>query len=316
MVSRLIFMGTPDFAVAPLQSLVDAGYDVVAVYTREPQKSGRGMALRKSPVHELAERHNIPVETPKSFKDPSSRDVFAAYDADLAVVVAYGMILPQAILDTPKMGCWNIHASLLPRWRGAAPIHRAIMAGDSQTGISIMQMEAGLDTGPVLRVAVEPIKPEDTTASLHDRLRDCGADTLLKTLGDHEAGILRLPDMAKPQADADAVYAPKIDKAEAKLDWSRPALELVRHIHGLSPFPGAWFAYQGQRIKILSAEADMTISPSDSDGVEAGTIIDSMGRIACGAGVLKPKLLQRAGKSPLTIEEFQRGSGLNLGDLL
>jgi methionyl-tRNA formyltransferase len=316
MVSRLIFMGTPDFAVAPLAGLLDAGYDVVAVYTREPQKSGRGMALRKSPVHELAERHNIQVETPKNFKDQATKDVFASYDSDLAVVVAYGMILPQAILDTPKLGCWNIHASLLPRWRGAAPIHRAVMAGDEATGISIMQMEAGLDTGPVLRVAAEPIYPDDTTATLHDRLKDCGAETLVMTLHDFEAGVLRLPEMAQPQIDADAVYASKIDKAEAKLDWSRPASELVHHVHGLSPFPGAWFEYQGQRIKVLKAEADMLSSPADQKEFLAGTIVDDIGGIACGAGVLKPTLLQRAGKSPLTMDEFQRGAGLRKGDLL
>ncbi|MDM7255607.1 MAG: methionyl-tRNA formyltransferase, partial [Paracoccus sp. (in: a-proteobacteria)] len=240
---RLIFMGTPDFSVPALRALA-ARHDIAAVYSQPPRAAGRGQKPRHSPVQAAAEALGLKVRTPAKLRAPEEQAAFAALEADAAVVVAYGLILPQAVLDAPRLGCFNIHASLLPRWRGAAPIHRAIMAGDAETGVAIMQMEAGLDTGPVLAEARTPIGPTETTADLHDRLAVLGAELIVETLA-------RLPIPAVPQPEAGVTYAAKIDKSEARIDWTRPAVEVDRKIRGLSPFPGAWCDIGGERVKLL-----------------------------------------------------------------
>jgi methionyl-tRNA formyltransferase len=256
MTLRLAFMGTPDFAAASLAEIVGAGHEVVRVYSQPPRPSGRGQALRKSPVHQLAEQFGIEVLTPASFRDPDVIADFAALDLDAACVVAYGQILPQEALGAPRLGCLNLHASLLPRWRGAAPIQRAIMAGDEVTGVQIMQMEAGLDTGPVLISEIVPIAPEDTAGSLHDRLMTTGAQLWPRTLAALERGSLN----ATPQPEQGVTYAKKITAAEARIDWTRPAGEVADHIRGLSPFPGAWFELEGAkrpvRVKVHFAEPE------------------------------------------------------------
>lgn len=305
---RLIFMGTPDFAAHPLAALIDAGHEIAAVYTRPPQPAGRGMKTRPSPVHELAATHNIPVETPLSLRTPEAHQKFASYRPDLAIVAAYGLILPEAILTTPEQGCWNIHASLLPRWRGAAPIQRAIMAGDDETGISIMQMEAGLDTGPVWLTSRVPILPTDSAQSLHDRLMARGAETLLQALNDRQAG--RLPLQPQAQNDALACYAEKIDKAEARIEWQQSALHIERMIRGLSPFPGAWCEMDGARVKIISAESDL------GRAGPCGHILNEAGWIGCGSGAVRPLRVQRAGKSEMDFEAFLRGQKLSMGQKL
>ncbi len=263
-------MGTPEFAVPTLRALHHAAHDIVCVYTQPPRPAGRGKKLQPSPVQKEAEVLGIEVRSPKSLKSAEEQERFAALEADIAVVAAYGLILPQAILDAPKHGCLNVHASILPRWRGAAPIHRAIMAGDPVTGITIMQMEAGLDTGPMLATVRTPIE-DKTTGELTEELAELGAQLMV--------GTLRELKNHRPlaQDDEEATYAPKIDKAEARIDWSRPAEELVRHVHGLSPFPGAWFDLDGERVKVLRAEiADGTGSP--------GEVLDDQLTIACGNG--------------------------------
>ena len=244
---RVVFMGTPDFSVAALDALVAAGHEIVCVYTQPPRPAGRGKKPRPSPVQARAGALGLPVRHPVSLKDAAAQAEFAALGADVAVVVAYGLILPQPVLDAPRHGCLNIHASLLPRWRGAAPIQRAIMAGDAETGVCIMAMEAGLDTGPVLLRAAEPIRPEDTAAALHDRLARLGARLIVEAL----AGLDTLTPA--PQPEAGVTYAAKIDKAEARVDWARPAAEIDRQIRGLSPFPGAWCEAGSERLKLLDA---------------------------------------------------------------
>src|SRR5690606_26580770 len=234
---RIVFMGTPEFAVPTLTEIVARGHDVVAVYTRAPKPAGRGQAERKSPVHLAAEGFGIPVFTPRSLRGEAEQIIFASHDADLAIVVAYGLLLPQPILDAPRLGCLNLHGSLLPRWRGAAPIQRAIMAGDSQTGVMVMQMDAGLDTGPVALGEVIPIGPDLTGGEVHDAMMRVGADLMGRAL----AALGRDSLDFTPQPETGALYAKKIDKAEARIDWSRPAEEVHNHIRGLSPFPGAWF---------------------------------------------------------------------------
>ena len=268
---KIVFMGTPDFSVPVLQALA-ARHDIVAVYTQPPRPAGRGKELRPTPVHAAADALGLPVRHPVSLKGPEEQAAFAALDADVAVVVAYGLILPQAVLDAPRAGCLNIHASLLPRWRGAAPIHRAIMAGDAETGICIMRMEAGLDTGPVLMRQSTPIGVTETTQDLHDRLSQMGADLILTALD-------RLPDLtAEPQPAESVTYAAKIDKAESRIDWTRPAAEVDRQIRGLSPFPGAWCMAAGERIKLLrSVLADGQGSP--------GTVLHGL-TVACGEGAI------------------------------
>lgn len=291
---RVIFMGTPDFSVPALRAIA-ARHEVAAVYSQPPRAAGRGQKPRPSPVHRAAETLGIPVRTPERLKSPEEQAAFAAVGADVAVVVAYGLILPQPVLDAPRLGCLNIHASILPRWRGAAPIHRAVMAGDAETGVAIMQMEAGLDTGPVLAEARTPIGPEDTTGDLHDRLADMGAALIAEVLD-------RLPLDAVPQPDDGVTYAAKIDKAEARIDWTRPAAEVDRLIRGLSPFPGAWCEVAGERVKLLRAR----VVPGEGDpGAVLGPLV-----VACGAGAVEVLELQRQGKRPLPTAEALRGMPL------
>ncbi len=291
---RVIFMGTPEFSVPVLDALVQAGHEIAAVYCQPPRPAGRGKKDRPTPVQARAETLGLPVRHPTSLKSLDEQAAFAALKADVAVVVAYGLILPQPVLDAPRHGCLNIHASLLPRWRGAAPIHRAIMAGDAETGICIMQMEAGLDTGPVLLRQATPIGPEETTAQLHDRLSALGADLIVQALD-------RLPDLTpEPQPEVGVTYAAKIDKAEARVDWSRPAVEVDRQIRGLSPFPGAWTEIEGERVKLLASRL------SDGKGVP-GEVLDDALRVACGTGAVELLRLQRAGKAAQGRETFLRG---------
>ena len=299
---RIIFMGTPDFAVPALVALHEAGHEIVCVYSQPPSRSGRGKQLRPSPVHAKAEVLGLEVRTPKSLKPAEEKEAFAALGADVAVVAAYGLILPQAVLDAPAHGCLNIHASILPRWRGAAPIHRAVMAGDEETGVTIMQMEAGLDTGPMVHIVRTPVAAK-TTGELTAELAELGAGAMVEVL----AGL----DGYAPQAqdDALATYAPKIDKAEARIDWSRPASELVRHVQGLAPFPGAWFELAGERVKLLLAE-EVEVSG------EPGTVLDEDFAIACGAGAIRPVRLQRAGKPAMNRADFLRGRSVDVGIVL
>lgn len=290
---RIVFMGTPDFSVPALRHLA-AEHDVACVYSQPPRPAGRGKKERPSPVHSAALDLGLPVRHPLNFKDPADRDAFAALKADVAVVVAYGLILPQALLDAPRYGCLNIHASLLPRWRGAAPIHRAIMAGDAETGVCIMQMEAGLDTGPVLIRDSLTIADTDTTGTLHDTLAEMGSDLILRALD-------QLPNITpQPQPDTGVTYAAKIDKAEARVDWSRPAAEISRQIRGLSPFPGAWTMIGEERVKLLNAEEVA------QDGA-AGEALDDSLTIACGTGAVRLTQLQRAGKGVMQPDQFLNG---------
>ncbi|MBY6128084.1 methionyl-tRNA formyltransferase [Qipengyuania aquimaris] len=297
---RIIFMGSPDFAVPTLQALVDAAHEVVCVYTQPPRPGGRrGKELTKTPVHQLAERLGIEVRHPTSLKSAEEQERFAALEADIGVVAAYGLILPQAILDAPKHGCLNVHASLLPDCRGAAPIHRSIMAGDEVTGVTIMQMEAGLDTGPMLATVRTPVE-DKTTGELTEELAELGAHLMVGTLIDLEAL------QAVEQDHEAATYAKKIDKAEARIDWSRPAQDVVRHVHGLSPFPGAWFEMDGVRVKLLRAEL------AEGSG-DPGTVLDDDLAIACGDGAIRPVRLQRAGKPAMERDEFLRGNTIEKG---
>ncbi len=289
---RVIFMGTPDFSVPVLEALHQA-HEVVAVYSQPPRPAGRGKALRPGPVHARAEALGLPVRTPLKLRDAQEQADFAALQADIAVVVAYGLILPQPVLDAPRHGCLNIHASLLPRWRGAAPIHRAIMAGDKETGICIMQMEAGLDTGPVLLRQSTPIGADEITAELHDRLSQMGSGLILEALA-------RLPDLVpQPQPDTGVTYAAKIDKAEARIDWSRPAEEIDRQIRGLSPFPGAWTEVGPERIKLLRSR----LAPGNG---APGTVLGGF-TIACGSGAVEIIEAQREGKRPMPASDVLKG---------
>ncbi len=291
---RVIFMGTPDFSVPALRAIA-ARHEVVAGYAQPPRAAGRGQKPRPSAVQRAAEELGLPVRVPERLKSAEDQAEFAALGADVAVVVAYGLILPQAVLDAPRLGCLNIHASLLPRWRGAAPIHRAIMAGDAETGVAIMQMEAGLDTGPVLAEARTPIGPEDTTADLHDRLAGMGAGLVVDVLG-------RLPLSAVPQAAAGVTYASKIDKAEARIDWTRPAAEVDRLIRGLSPFPGAWCLIGDERVKLLRSR--LVAGQGAPGQVLPGFVV------ACGDGAVEVLDAQREGKRPMPAAEILRGLAL------
>lgn len=291
---RIIFMGTPDFSVPALRALA-AQHEIVAVYCQPPRAAGRGQKPRPSPVQRAAEDLGLPVYTPERLRDPKDQAEFAAHQADLAVVVAYGLILPQTVLDAPRLGCVNIHASLLPRWRGAAPIHRAILAGDQETGVAIMQMEAGLDTGPVLSEQRIPIAPSDTTADLHDKLAQIGADLVVQT-------VARLPLPATPQAADGITYAHKIDKSEARIDWTQPAEHINRQIRGLSPFPGAWCMVGEERVKLLRSQL------SEGSG-EPGQVLEGF-TIACGSGAVTVTEAQRQGKKPMSSNEILRGMTL------
>ncbi len=289
---RVIFMGTPDFSVPVLEALHQA-HEVVCVYCQPPRPAGRGKQERPTPVHAKALELGLPVRHPAKLRDPAEQHAFAALEADVAVVVAYGLILPQPVLDAPRHGCLNIHASLLPRWRGAAPIHRAIMAGDAETGICVMQMEAGLDTGPVLLRDATPIGAEETTGQLHDRLSALGARLILRALE-------RLPDLVPvPQPESGVTYAAKIDKAEARVDWSEPAEVVARKIRGLSPFPGAWCEAPGGRLKLLNAVAVA------GEGAP-GTLLHGL-TVACGSGAVAITRAQREGKRPMEADELLRG---------
>ena len=300
---RLIFMGTPEFAVPTLLELVAHGHEVAAVYTRAAKPGGRGMKLQPTPVEQEARRLRIPVLTPKTLKTPGASEEFRAHQADAAVVVAYGMILPQPILDAPELGCFNLHASLLPRWRGAAPINRAIMAGDTESGVMVMKMDAGLDTGDVALAERVPITDTMTAADLHDALAPLGADLMVRAIGALEKGALQL----RKQGDAGVTYAAKIEKTEARVDWNKPARSVLRHIHGLSPFPGAWSEVGGEgeaaRIKILRCELARGSGP-------AGHVLNDRLAIACGNGAIRIIELQRAGKAPMKAAEFLRGTQL------
>ncbi|WP_282602012.1 methionyl-tRNA formyltransferase [Paracoccus sp. PARArs4] len=288
---RVIFMGTPEFSVPALRAIA-AEHEVVAVYTQPPRAAGRGQKARPSPVHLAAQDLGLPVRHPERLRDPADQQDFADLGADVAVVVAYGLILPQPVLDAPRLGCVNIHASILPRWRGAAPIHRAIMAGDAETGIAIMQMEAGLDTGPVLDLETTPIGVSETTSDLHDRLAGIGASLILRTLS-------TLPKDATPQPQAGVTYAAKIDKAEARIDWTRPASEVDRQIRGLSPFPGAWCMMGEERLKLLRSTV------VEGQG-EPGQLIEGL-TVACGTGAIRILQAQPAGKRPMAAEDLLRG---------
>ncbi len=305
---RLAFMGTPEFSVPVLSELLAASHEVAAVYTRPPKPSGRGRKLQPSPVQQLAEAHGLEVRTPNNFKLAEDREAFAALDLDVAIVVAYGLILPPAVLDAPRHGCLNLHASLLPRWRGAAPIQRAIMAGDEITGVQVMQMETGLDTGPVLLSETTPIKQDDTAASLHDRLSEIAARLAPRALAALERGAL----VATPQSEKGVTYASKINPDEARIDWTAPALKVDRHIRGLSPFPGAWTEAGGMRVKILMSR----VAQSQSSQGAPGEILSANGvlTVACGDGAVDLLTLQRAGKRPQSTEEFLRGFPLSAGD--
>ncbi len=299
---RIIFMGSPDFAVPTLDALVEAGHEVIAVYTQPPRPAGRGKGERQTPVAVRAEELGLEVHSPRSLRRDDDHTEFEALDADVAVVAAYGLILPQPILNAPVHGCLNLHASLLPRWRGAAPIQRAIMAGDKVTGVTIMRMEAGLDTGPMLlRREIEI--GQKNSAQLVDELAKLGATMMVEVLAD-------LPSFRPiSQPEEGVSYASKISKAEARIDWSRPAIELVRQVQGLSPFPGAWFEIGGERIKMLAAEAV-------DGGGRPGEVLDDGLSIACGNGGLRPALVQRAGRGPMTADELLRGFPIPKGAIL
>jgi methionyl-tRNA formyltransferase len=301
---NVIFMGTPDFAVAALKAVIPH-HNVVAVYTQPPRPAGRGQRDRESPVHLVALENKLPVYTPVTLKDADVQAAFAAHNADVAVVAAYGLILPRAILAMPRFGCINIHGSLLPRWRGAAPIQRAIMAGDKETGITIMQMEAGLDTGPMLLKGAVPIDDRTTAGELHDTLADVGGKLIVAAL--ERLAVGDLPATVQPAEGV--THAAKIDKAEAAIDFTKSASTVLRHIHGLSPFPGAWFAHGPERIKVLKAEL------AKGSGAP-GTVIGDDLTVACGDGAVRLKTLQRAGKSAADAAAFLRGYALPHGTVL
>lgn len=298
---RLVFMGTPDFAVPTLRALADAGHEIAAVYSREAKPAGRGMKLQPTPVAREAEARGIQVLTPKTLKTDEAQEAFRAHGADAAIVVAYGLLLPQPILDAPKYGCYNLHASLLPRWRGAAPINRAIMAGDAETGAMVMKMDIGLDTGDVAMTTRMPIVETMTASDLHDALSVRGAALMADAMAALERGALTLT----PQAAEGVTYAAKIDKAEARIDFTKPSQEVLRHIHGLSPFPGAWCEAQidgePMRLKLLRVER------AAGHGTP-GALLDDALTIACGEGAIRVVQLQRAGKGPMSAAEFLRGS--------
>jgi methionyl-tRNA formyltransferase len=299
---KVIFMGTPDFAAVALEALINVGHDIVAVYSQPPRPAGRGNALRKSRVQTVAEEEGLQVRTPVTLKTAEAQAEFAGFAADIAVVAAYGLLLPQAILDAPRRGCLNIHASLLPRWRGAAPIQRAILAGDTETGISIMQMDAGLDTGAVLLEQRIPIGPTETAGELHDRLAELGAEAIVEALG---ADLT-----SRPQSADGVTYAAKISPEEARLDWKRTAAELSRAIRAFNPVPGAWAMLpNGERLKILQAK----VEPGKGD---PGVVLNERLAIATADGALLPLTVQRPGKKPMSTAEMLRGLAFKPGDRL
>jgi len=299
---RLIFMGTPDFAVPTLIELAARGHEIAAVYTRAPKPAGRGMALQPTPVEREARRLSLAVLTPKTLKTEAAQAEFRAHNADAAAVVAYGLILPKPILEAPRLGCFNVHASLLPRWRGAAPINRAIMAGDAETGVTIMRMDEGLDTGAMAMAERIAIGPDMTAGDLHDALARLGADLMARALAAVERGSLALT----PQPAQGVTYAAKIEKNETRIDWTKPWRQVHDHIRGLSPFPGAWFELGGVRIKALRS------TRGEGRGAP-GTVLDDRLTIACGDGAVRLGQVQRAGKQPMAAEEFLRGAAVKAG---
>jgi methionyl-tRNA formyltransferase len=312
MALRIIFMGTPDFSVATLEALAEAGHEIVAVYSQPPRPAGRrGLELVKSPVHQAAERRGIPVFTPLNFREEADRAAFRAHGADVAVVVAYGLLLPEAILAGTRLGCYNGHASLLPRWRGAAPIQRAIMAGDGETGMMVMKMDKGLDTGPVALTRRVVISENMTAGELHDALMQAGGALMAEAMDKLEAGDLPLT----AQAQEGVLYAAKIDKAETRIDFSKPAKDVHNHIRGLSPFPGAWFelpvAGKLERVKVLSSER-----AGNDVSKPAGTVLDDRLTVACGQGAVRLARLQKAGGKPLDTADFLRGTPVSAGEVL
>lgn len=307
---RVVFMGTPDFSVPTLTEIVGQGHEVVACYTQPPRKAGRGMELKPSPVHLIAEKFGIPVFNPLNFKEKQDREIFFEHQADAAVVVAYGLILPLEILQAPTYGCINLHASLLPRWRGAAPINRAIMAGDKETGVMVMQMEEGLDTGPVGLTERISIGENETAGELHDRLMTLGGQLTVSAL----AGLQRESLEFTPQSENGVTYAHKLSKEETRIDWSQPAEVVHNHIRGLSPFPGAWteinLGGKAQRVKVLKS----SLSPTTSG--TPGQILENGLTIACAEGSVNLDRVQRSGKGAVTSEEFLRGNNVTVGDVL
>ncbi|MBS0384010.1 MAG: methionyl-tRNA formyltransferase [Proteobacteria bacterium] len=302
MTLRLAFMGSPDFALPALAALIEAGHDIACVYSQPPRPAGRGKQERPTPVAAFAASRGLEVRTPKSLRSADAEAAFAALRLDAAIVVAYGLILPKPILEAPRLGCFNLHGSLLPRWRGAAPIQRAVMAGDAKTGVQVMRMEEGLDTGPVLATSETPIAADDTTGALYDRLAQIGASLLVDTLAKLERGETR----ETPQPQEGVTYAHKIAPAESRIDWAAPAREIDAKIRGLSPHPGAWFELNGVRIKALDSRL--------AAGVGApGTALDDQLTVACGQGAVRLVRLQREGRAPLPAAEFLRGSPVPAG---
>jgi methionyl-tRNA formyltransferase len=299
---RLIFMGTPDFAVPTLLELAAAGHEIVGVYTRVPMPADRGLEIKPTPVEREARRLGLPVLTPTTLNTAEAEAAFRAHSADAAVVVAYGLILPKAILEAPRLGCFNVHASLLPRWRGAAPINRAIMAGDAESGVTIMQMDEGLDTGAMAMAERVPIQPDMTAGDLHDALARLGASLMLRAIAAAERGSLSLT----PQPAAGVTYAAKISKDETRIDWTKPWRDVHDHIRGLSPFPGAWFEIGGVRVKALR-------STRGEGGGAPGTALDNHLTVACGDGAERLTQVQRAGRQPMAAEEFLRGTKVEPG---
>lgn len=306
---RIIFMGTPQYSVPSLDAIVNAGHDVAAVYSQPPRQAGRGMEEKKSPVHQRAEALGIKVHTPTSLKSDEALKQFSEHNADIAIVIAYGLLLPQPILDAPKLGCINAHASLLPRWRGAAPIQRAIEAGDTQTGVMIMRMEAGLDTGPVMLTQKLDITPDMIAGELHDQLAQVSGKALVEALDKFESG----PVEFLPQSEEGMIYAKKLAKSESRIDWSKSATHVHNHIRAMSPFPGAWFeAKLGKnktRVKVLRSEL------SNGFGTP-GTTLDDELSIACGEGAVRLTTLQKAGKKAASAQEFLRGNPIQAGTVL
>lgn len=302
-------MGSPAFAAPTLLALLEAGHEIACVYSQPPKPAGRGQALRPTAIHQLAEEKGLAVRTPRSLKKPEEQAAFAALGLEAAVVVAYGLILPKPILEAPRLGCFNLHGSLLPRWRGAAPIQRAVMAGDAETGVQVMLMDEGLDTGPVLATARTPIGPDDTASALHDRLAAMGAPLMVQALADYAAGRIA----PQPQPEEGATYAAKITSAETRLDWTQPAAALDAQIRGLSLFPGAWFQMASDkgpvRVKALGSRLAEGSGPP-------GEVLNDALTIACGKGALQLTLLQREGRQAMPAQDFRRGAGLKPGDRL
>ena len=303
---RIVYMGTPDFAVGPLKALIEAGHEICAVYCQPPRRAGRGQKLQLSPVHAFAEAHSITVQTPRRLRSPDDQAAFAALNADLGVVAAYGLILPTAVLDAPKHGCINIHASLLPRWRGAAPIQHAILAGDTVSGVTTMQMDEGLDTGDMLLQGQVPITDETTASTLHDALAALGAELIVETVRQVEAEKLT----AQPQPDDGVTYAAKLTREDGRLDWRRPALELERQIRALTPWPGTWFEHEETVLKISAA--DIVVNQRGTPG----TVLDDDLTIACGEAALRPTRIQRPGKAPMATADLLRGYSIPAGTQL